>query len=130
MNEYQLHLSVVEYVQYQYPDLMWYSDLNGVRLPIGLAVKVKRLQHPQNKWLDIFFPEPRGDYNGLFIELKCETYGARGYLLKDGCLSTREHIQAQQKAIDYLLARNFAAFFAGGFDEAKTIIDDYFNFRG
>lgn len=49
------------------------GSLNGVRLTIGQAVKAKK-QGMKKGFPDIFLPVPRGDYYGLFIELKIKPY--------------------------------------------------------
>ena len=121
--EYKLQERVVKYVEYRYPEVMFYSDLSGIRLPIGLAVKVKKIQHKKRKWLDIFFPEPRLGFAGLFIELK---KSRRDYLTKGGFIRQSEHVQAQWRTIQSLIARGFYADFAGGYDEAIEIINWYF----
>lgn len=53
-----------------YPELKYlFSTLNGVRLPIGTAVKMKRAGMTRGV-LDIWLPVRRGRYSGLAIELK------------------------------------------------------------
>jgi hypothetical protein len=51
-----------------------FSSLNGVRLPIGLAVKAKKAGMKPGV-PDIFVPVPRGIYHGLFVEMKREKNG-------------------------------------------------------
>lgn len=46
-----------------------FSTLNGVKLPLGLAVKCKRAGNRKGV-PDIWLPVPRGEFHGLVIELK------------------------------------------------------------
>lgn len=66
------------------------------------------------------------DWNGLFIELKKE--GTR--LKKKSGEWASEHIAEQAKMLGKLRARGYRAEFARGFDEAKSLIDDYFFTKG
>ena len=61
--------------QIRHPELqLLNSSLNGVRLPISLAKKMKA-QGMKKGYPDIFLPVPKNNYHGLFIELKKETGG-------------------------------------------------------
>jgi len=124
VSEYNVHAACVQYLEMQYPEALFYSDLNGIKLPIGLAVKVKRIQHKKHKWLDLFLPEPRRDYNGLFVEIK-ET--PEKLYTKNGEMRKSEHINAQVDTAAELERRGYLAVFAGGFDEFKRIVDWYFD---
>lgn len=54
----------------KYPELhLLEGSMNGVKLPIGLAVKAKAAGMRKGK-PDIELPVSRGRYHGLFIELK------------------------------------------------------------
>lgn len=64
---------------------------------------------------DIFLPCARGAYHGLFIELK----RAKG-----------SHISKTQKTyLDALNQQGYKAVVCYGFDDAKTMIEDYLNRR-
>ena len=52
------------------PELnMLFATLNGVRLPIGLAVKAKK-QGNKKGVPDVFLDVPKGPWHGLRIEMK------------------------------------------------------------
>jgi hypothetical protein len=70
---------------------------------------------------DLMIFEPRDIWHGLFIELKVE--GTRITKLNDDPATT--HIREQAECIMKLIDRKYAAFFACGFDECKSIIDKY-----
>ena len=71
---------------------------------------------------DLQILEPRGGFNGLFLEIKRN--GERIFK-KDGTFAS-EHILEQADWLNGLRLRGYKAEFAVGFDECKTIIDAYF----
>jgi hypothetical protein len=89
------------------------SSLSGVRLSIGQATKAKRAGMPKG-YPDIFLPVPRGEYHGLFIELK--RFKPRGYPSPD-----------QDKWLRELAAQGYAASCCRGHDAAIMVIQDYLN---
>lgn len=90
---------------------------------MGQAVKVKAIQYSR-AFPDLFIVEPRGVYNGYFLELKRPN---ETVFLKKGGLSTNEHIQEQAEMLQKLRDRGFACDFAIGFDDAKQKIINYLN---
>lgn len=129
--EYELYKKVTDYLVAQYPKVIFHFDFgSGVKLPVGLAVKQKRI-NPECGYPDLFISEIKEyksfdgyDYcHGLFIELKAE--GKSPYLKDGKTLRKDEHIENQAKMLEMLEVRGYKAVFATGFDEAKRIIDDY-----
>jgi hypothetical protein len=114
-------MMLVQYIRYQYSKILFKCDLAGVRLSIGQAVKQKKLGN-NKAYPDLFFPEPRGEYHGLFIELKRK--GTR--LLKKNGEYVNEHIQEQAEMCYKLREKGYVACIAVGFDQAKEVIDNYF----
>ena len=124
MSEKSLHKAVCHYIRLQYPKVIFNSDLSGLKLTIGQAVKVKELRSSR-AFPDIMIFEPRGKYHGLFIELKAENEK----LFKKDCKTfITPHVQEQAEMIDLLMIRNYAATFAIGFNQAKMILDAYLNY--
>ena len=121
MTESSLHRAVCDYIRYQYPRVLFNSDLSGIRLTMGQAVQVKRLRSSR-AFPDLVIYEPRGRYHGLMLELKLE--GTR-LLKRDGESWATPHIQEQARMIEQLEGRGYSAAFACGFEEAKDIIDAY-----
>ena len=77
--EYNSQVALFEWAEHnivKYPDLEFmFSTLNGVKLPIGLAVKMKKAGNKKGV-PDIWLPVPRGfNYCGMVIELKKEKGG-------------------------------------------------------
>lgn len=115
-----LHQQVVDYLKLQYPDVIFRTDFaSGIKMTMGQAVKHKRLQKSR-AYPDLFIAEPRQGRSGLFIELKAVTpYKATGELKTD------KHLQEQDEMLKTLRNKGYRAGFAVGFDQAKSIIDNY-----
>lgn len=122
IKEESLHIQVATYLKYQYPDVIFRSDFAaGIKMTMGQAVKHKRMQHGKS-YPDLFIAEPRNGFSGMYLELKkdfSEVYK------KDGSLRDIEHIQEQQKMLWTLQKKGFVAVFACGFNDAKSLIDEY-----
>lgn len=115
-----LHIQVCDYLRYRYPKVIFRTDFAaGVKMSIGQAIRHKRLQSSKS-YPDIFIAEPRNQKAGLYIELK-----AVNIYKKNGELLSNEHLLAQNDMINRLKAKGYEAYFAVGFHEAKTIIDNY-----
>ncbi len=121
VKEETVHLQVCRYISIQYPHVLFNTDLSGIKLTQGQAVKAKRMRACR-AFPDIVIYEPRKGYHGLFLELKRE--GTR-LLKKDGTIVSNAHIQEQEEMLKNLRKRGFKAEFAIGFDQAKGIIDSY-----
>lgn len=121
--ESQLHEAVCNYIRLQYPNVLFNSDMSGVKLTIGQAIKAKKLRSSKG-FPDLVIYESRRGYSALFIELKKE--GEKLYK-KDGITPRTPHLLEQWNILQDLEERWFSAQFACGFDEAKKIIDYYFN---
>lgn len=72
-SEYEEQCAIFEWANTargKYPELKYlFSTLNGVRLPVGLAVKAKK-QGLIKGVPDLILPVVRSGYSGLFAELK------------------------------------------------------------
>lgn len=121
--EEQLSKSVSRYLKLQYPDVVFTCDSSGIRLTIGQATALKA-QRSTHKIPDMIILKPNAEYHGLILELKSDDSSP---FLKDGSLSKGKHIQEQNQTLTELLSIGYYAVFAVGFDNAKKIIDDYFN---
>lgn len=119
--EKNLQLAVCKFLKLQYPQVIFRSDLGGIKLTMGQAVQVKAIQHSR-AFPDLFIAEPKNGFSGLFLELK--RTGERVWL-KNGSLSTDEHIQEQNKMLKNLRQRGYRAEFAIGIDDAINQINNY-----
>lgn len=114
--EYQEQAAIFRLAQLhcrQYPELRWLNgSLNGVRLTIGQAVKMKKAGMKKG-YPDLFLSVKRGKYSGLFIELK---------RIKGGRIEPE-----QREWREFLLSQGYAHHFCKGCDEAWKVIIDYLN---
>ena len=120
MKEENLHLAICDYIRMQYPNVLFNSDMSGVKLTMGQAIKAKKLRSCKG-FPDLVIYEPRGEFKGLFIELKRE---GEKLLNKNGELKT-EHLKEQWEVMQKLIERGYNCSFAVGFDQAKDCIDVY-----
>lgn len=119
--EEKLHRQVCSYVEWNYPQAEFNSDMSGVNLPPYIAEQLSRLRKGRG-WPDFMMFEPRGGYFGLFIEIKIESKSP--YRL-NGELRTSKHIVEQATKIERLKRRGYFARFGVGFDDIKECIDLY-----
>ena len=120
LTESDIQIKVSQYIKEKYPDVIFTFDASGLRLPIGYAMKIKKMRS-SNGIPDLLVFEPKGGYNGLFIELKKD--GVKIY--KKDYTFTSEHYEEQFNVIEALKDKGYCAMFAFGLDEAKAIIDFY-----
>ena len=119
--EYNLQKSICEYLRLQYPNVLFTSSMDGVKLPIGLAVKQKILRSCRG-WPDIFICHPSNGYSGLFLEVKadsCEIFKKSGDFKTD-------HVKEQNMLMTKLNDLGFKAYFVWTFEGSKMLIDQYF----
>ena len=137
MGEHELYKIIAQYLQVQYPDVIYRFDLAAdLKLTAGQAVKHKML-HPNRGYPDLFIAEPKirqyrdsegmikltqtKFYSGLYIELKKE--GTR--LKKKNGEWASDHIKEQAEMLERLEFRGYKAVFCCGFDETKQVLDNY-----
>lgn len=129
MTELDIQIQVADYLRLRYPNVLFHSDYgSGLRLTPGQAVKQKRLQGGRRAWPDLFIAEPRRNringkqYHGAFLELKRD--GVKVFK-KDGRVVADKHIREQFYMINELIRKGYFADFAVGFEQAKSLIDEY-----
>jgi hypothetical protein len=120
--EYQLYRDVAAYLRLQYPKVMYHFDLTGLNLSKAQAGQMKAIQHSSG-YPDLFICEPRGDYHGLFIELKAE--GTR--IWKADKTPASDHIAEQMDRLNDLTDRGYDCYIIAGFEYVKQVIDEYLN---
>lgn len=124
-SEYDIQIALSEWMALQHPKIIIRMDLGGIRLPIGLAKKAKRL-NPVRAWPDIFIAEPRKKYHGLFIELK---KNHNDLYTKSGNYRQTQHIEEQRAMLWALQIKGYLTMFACGFEETMQLINDYLDRR-
>ena len=123
--EYVLQRNLCRWLDTFYPDVYYRSDLGGVRLNMGQAIKAKNIQkhrgHP-----DFAVFEPSNNYHLLFLELKdkqTDVFLKRGGLPKANAI----HLIEQAAMILMLRRKGYAADLVIGQSEAERVIADYLN---
>lgn len=128
--EFNLQKHITAYLKIQYPNVDFWSDLSGIKLPIGQAKKVKDLKSGRGI-PDLFIVEPKviqektGDaelYYGLFIEFK-KSYDE--IYTKNGEYRQNEHIKEQIEMKERLESKGYRHEFVYDFAQGKKIIDEY-----
>lgn len=123
--EESVHVQIAAYIRMQYPDVVFTSESSGIRVPMHLAVMIKK-QRSTHKQPDMMILEPKGIYHGLILEIK-KDHGE--VYLKNGSISKSKHIQEQLQTLCLLTEKGYCAHFACGFDEAKHLVDWYMNYE-
>jgi len=125
--EYELQKQVCRYLELQYANVLFLSDtVASVKLTIGQATRNKKIQKSGFKCPDLLILERRGDYGGLFIELKTEApYRLDGKIKA----SQNDHLKLQAETLEKLCTKGYLATFAWSFDQCKTLIDNYMKMR-
>jgi hypothetical protein len=122
MKEQNLHTQICRYLKLQYPDAYFLSDPSGIKMSIGMAVKLKktRSKHAQ---LDIVILEPKKGYKGLILEVKRsrdEIYR------KDGLIRNDKHILDQVHSINHLIEKGYKVDFVWDLGMAIELLKEYF----
>src|SRR6184192_784603 len=119
-SELDVHSAVCKYLKLK--QLMFISDFAaGIKLTAGMAMRQKN-QKSDHDWPDVFIAEPRGNYHGLFIELKRDRDSLYN---KDGSMKKSDHLTNQLTCLNLLNQKGYYARFACGLDEAVGIIENY-----
>ena len=127
--EDNLQAAVVTYLKLEYKALYCASLGGQYQKYNSQQLKSKRTGYMKG-FPDLFIYEPRGVYNGLAIELKAKgssPYKKDGLFKKVYSEGGDRHNQVIWR--DNLRARGYKAKFCTGFDEAKEVIDKYFNLK-
>ena len=119
--EYTLQKQICQWLSKNHPDILFLSDtIASVKLTMPQAIRNKAIQKEGFKTPDLLIFEPRGNYKGLFIELKVKSpFKKNGELLK--C----DHLEGQQKTINDLNEKGYFACFSWSFEMTIEIIENY-----
>jgi len=123
MTEKQIHKLVCQYLDLQYPKVIYTSDSSGVRVSIGMAKALKSIRCKGYKIPDLIIMHPNKLYHGLIIEIKKDL---SQIMTKSGTFKKDKHLQEQLKSLEQLKKLGYGAIFGCGFDHIKSVIDDYF----
>lgn len=120
--EYVVHQMVCKYIKAKYPNAVFNSDGAGQNQTSKFARGQATMLRSSRGYPDLFLAVPKGTFHGLFLELKRENASV---YLKNGTLSTNEHIQEQAEVLQKLVNAGYYADFGIGFDDAIKKIDWY-----
>lgn len=82
MSEHSEQAAVITWARMsegRFPELRWlHSSLNGIFIPAAPGVRVRIISHMKAEGMkkgipDLFLPVARGNYHGLYIEMKTQT---------------------------------------------------------
>ena len=114
-----LTIAVANYIRLQYPNVEFHHNANERNSSNIEGAKLKKMG-VRRGISDITIYQPTNVHHGLFLELKIDTP-----FKKDGNLKAGELLALQYEFINKMNQRGYLAKFCVGFDEAKTIIDNY-----
>jgi len=99
-----------------YPDLLWMHAIpNGMHTPNKRAAGRMRAMGMKRGVCDIFLPVKRGEFSGLYIELKKN---------KKGKVSDE-----QDDFMDYVKSQGFGAIVCYSLEEAVKMLVEYLNYK-
>ncbi len=117
-------MAVCLYLSLEYSDAVFLSDtIAAVKLTGPQKVRNQKIQKKGFKCPDVLILEPRGNYAGLFIELKVETPFKKNGEIK---ASSEDHLKGQYETIKHLNRIGYKACFSWNFEMTKQTIDEYF----
>lgn len=108
---------VAKYIDLLYPGILWTASAGGMRVSIGTIMKMKRAGY-KNGCPDVLLFEPRGEWKGLFIELKKPADKLHG--LDKGRTNPEQKLFLRMAE-----ERGFCAKVCWGANEAIACIDHY-----
>lgn len=115
MSEHDEQRALVDWVDLQYPGLLFYAIPNGAHLAGNDNRRFAQINKLKSEGLvpgtpDLFFAEPRGGYAGCFVEMKTLT----------GKLS-----ENQKEFLARAEERGYYTIVGYGFEFARDMLDDY-----
>ena len=120
--ESDIYFAIAKFMAIKYPSVVWRFDFSaGMKMSLGQAKKHKGM-NPHRGYPDLFICECRGEYGGLFLEIKkTKVHKLDGQLLSD------KHLHEQSEMLIHLESAGYLAKFAVGLDECIRMIDAYLN---
>lgn len=103
-------VKLVNVLRWVYPDIVFHSIPNGAQVHPATAARLKA-EGMTAGVSDLFFPEPRGDFHGLYLEMKRQ---------RGGTVSKEQTEWMAKMAI-----RGYAVAVGRGYKKALETIDEY-----
>jgi len=122
--EAEIYKVIARYLTIKHPKVIFRFDFAaGLYLSPYMANK-HRSQNPIKGYPDLFIALPKGNFAGLFIEIKTDKANP---FKKDGTLKANEHTERQAEVLKALNEVGYAALFSTGVDETIKVIESYLN---
>ena len=127
LSEAQVQEALATYIRIKYPRVIFHSDFgSGAKLTVGQARKQKRQNAGMRGFPDLQICHPIDRWNGFFLEIKKEGVCV---VLKNGKLTSREHIREQASMIEKLRSVGYWADFGIGYEDCRQKVDAYMRGR-
>lgn len=120
--EDEIQLLICDFLNSEYPDVVFTSDQSGLRVSIGLAKRIHRGHCNQFKLPDLIILEPRGQYKGMVLEIKTDRDKV---LKKNGEFKKDEHVEKQLETLKHLHSKGYYAAFGLGYEDSIRKITKY-----
>ena len=119
MNENEIHLRLCTYLKSRYPNVIFTTESSGLRVTPWQGRNLANVRSCSGL-PDIWILEPRGEYKGLFLELK-----KLSPFKKNGELKKSDHLRKQYEVLSILCEKGYHAQFTTGLEESKACVDWY-----
>ena len=120
--ETEIYKALSKYISLKYPTIIYRFDFAaGLKMSVGQIARHKLL-NPHKGYPDLFIAEPRGNYYGLFLEIKASENSP---YKKGGGLVSDKHVQEQYNRLMELSAKGYHCDFAVGLDDCMRKVDKY-----
>lgn len=119
--EFDLQKRVCAYLRAAHPSVLFMSDtIASLKLTKFQAIRNSQIQKTGFKTPDLLIFLPKGNYHGLFIELKVDSP-----YKQNGELKGNKHIKEQSETIAKLKKLGYYADFQWNFNDIVKLIDWY-----
>ena len=130
--EKNVYRQISQWLRAEHPNILYRWDVGAdVRLTIGQATKLKALQMPQRGFPDLIIFKPAGRINrpehpsgfiGMALEVKKDGTKLQK---RDGKTWATPHIEEQSEMLIRFEREGYFAAFVCGFENTKTLIQEY-----
>ena len=119
--EYHIQVAIAEFMRLEYPDVIFRSDLSGIKLSIGQAMKIKRVQG-EKAYPDFTILQACRGWHGMMLEIKKDYNEIHR---KDGTFRQDKHTQEQIEMLLRLREKGYYAIFGCGYEASIKLVKAY-----
>ncbi len=118
-------IALADYLNYRYPFAPFQMQWDHLKLPIGVATKLKRMRWAEQEfvWPDCVVPYPTKRHYGLFLEIKKDR---NEIYKKGGTLREDQQTYREFLSLERLKFLGYEALFTWSIDHGMRVIDEYF----